>query len=62
MPKKYEAIRDSLASQGKPYDEAQASAAAIYNSQRKPGEAPVTGHKGLQALVNRSSSTKGKRK
>lgn len=43
MPKKYEAIRDSLVKQGKPLAEAKSIAAATYNSQRKPGQKPVTG-------------------
>ena len=43
MPKEYEDIRDSYVKAGKPYDEAQAIAAATYNS-RHPNS-PVTGHK-----------------
>ena len=47
MPAKYEAIRDSLKAQGKPAAQAKSIAAATYNAQRKPGQAPVTGkHKG----------------
>ena len=41
MPAQYEAIRDKLAAKGMDYDQAQAHAAAIYNS-KHPG-APVTG-------------------
>lgn len=44
MPAKYEAIRDKFLSEGKPEKEAKSAAAAIYNSQLKPGQAPVTGH------------------
>ena len=43
MPKRYEAIRDSLISKGKGTKAAKTSAAKIYNSTRKKGEAPVTG-------------------
>jgi hypothetical protein len=43
MPAKYEAIRDNLMSKGVPEKEAKSRAAAIYNSQRKQGQAPVTG-------------------
>lgn len=43
MPAKYEAIRDKLISEGMSEDEAQTRAAKIYNSQRKPGQEPVTG-------------------
>lgn len=47
MPKQYEAIRDKLMAEGVSEDMAQARAAAIYNSKRKPGQKPVTGkHKG----------------
>lgn len=47
MPKRYEAIRDSLVKKGTSYDTAQAKAARIFNATRKPGQAPVTGtHKG----------------
>ena len=48
MPDKYEAIRDKLISQGTPEKEAKSQAAAIYNSQRKKGQPPVTGQ--YQAL------------
>jgi len=44
MPKKYEAIRDKLKAQGQSDKAAKSRAAAIYNAQRKPGQAPVTGH------------------
>lgn len=43
MPEKYEAIRDALIRKGKSVDAAKTSAAKIYNSQRKPGQQPVTG-------------------
>ena len=43
MPKKYEAIRDKMHSKGMPMAEAKSHAAAIFNSQRKPGQKPVTG-------------------
>lgn len=42
MPKRYEAIRDRLISQGKSEKAAKTSAARIYNATRKPGTAPVT--------------------
>ena len=42
MPAKYEKIRDALIKQGKSTKAAKTSAAKIFNSQRKPGEAPVT--------------------
>lgn len=42
MPKKYEAIRDSLISKGKSAKAAKTLAAKTYNAQRKPGQAPVT--------------------
>ena len=43
MPAEYEHIRDSYVKAGKPYDEAQAIAAATYNS-RHP-DAPLKPHK-----------------
>ena len=43
MPKQYEAIRDRLVKQGVTLAQAKSRAAAIYNSQRKPGQKPVTG-------------------
>lgn len=43
MPKKYEAIRDKLIEQGMMAPKAKTLAAKIYNSQRKPGQKPVTG-------------------
>jgi len=43
MPAKYEAIRDKLIAEGKSPQEAKRIAAATYNKQRKPGQAPVTG-------------------
>ena len=46
MPRKYEAIRDKCMSKGSSKDDCQAKAARIYNAQRKPGQAPVTGKKG----------------
>lgn len=42
MPAKYEAIKRKMKAEGKSDKEAKASAAAIYNSQRKPGQAPVS--------------------
>ncbi len=44
MPKKYEALRDDFIHKGTPAKKAKAKAARIYNAQRKPGQAPVTGH------------------
>ena len=44
MPKRYEAIRDSLVKQGKPLKEAKTEAAKIFNATRKKGEEPVSGH------------------
>lgn len=41
MPKRYEAMRDSIA-QKKPYDEAQRIAAATYNKTKKKGEPPLS--------------------
>ena len=41
---------------GRSEDEAQRIAAATYNKQRKPGQAPVTGHhseRGLSALMRK---------
>lgn len=47
MPKRYEAIRDSMKKQGKGDKEAKTAAAKIFNATRKKGEKPVTGkHKG----------------
>jgi len=43
MPAKYEAIRDKLLASGKSEKAAKTSAARIFNSQRKPNQAPVTG-------------------
>ncbi len=45
MPKKYEAIRDKMISEGKSAKAAKTSAAKIYNAERKPGQRPVTGRK-----------------
>ncbi len=42
MPKKYEAIRDSLKAKGVPDQKAKSIAAATFNAQRKPGQRPVT--------------------
>ena len=42
MPKKYERIRDELKLRGYSDKEAKTSAAKIYNSQRGPGQEPVT--------------------
>ena len=47
MPKQYEAIRDSYLDRGASEAEAKRIAAMTYNSQRKPGQKPVTGkHEG----------------
>ena len=43
MPKKYEAIRNEAIRKGAPPTKAKASAAKIFNAQRKPGTKPVTG-------------------
>jgi len=43
MPAKYEAIRDSYVSAGKPLSLAKKLAAMTYNAQRRAGQAPVTG-------------------
>ena len=45
MPAKYEAIRDSLLASGKPAKTAKRIAAATFNKERKPGQAPVTGRR-----------------
>jgi hypothetical protein len=42
MPKKYEAIRDSLKAKGIASASAKTSAAKIFNATRKPGQKPVT--------------------
>lgn len=42
MPRKYEAIRDKCKAQGGGDKSCKAKAAKIYNSTRKPGQAPVT--------------------
>lgn len=47
MPAKYEAIRDALMARGKSAKAAKRIAAATYNKQRKPGQTPVTGKRGL---------------
>ena len=43
MPARYEAIRDSYISAGKPVSLAKKLAAMTFNATRKKGEAPVTG-------------------
>jgi len=43
VPAKYEHIRDSYEASGKSPKEAKKLAAMTFNSQRKKGEAPVTG-------------------
>lgn len=43
IPKRYEAIRDSLKKQGKSAKVAKRIAAATFNKTRKPSEKPVTG-------------------
>ena len=43
MPAKYEAIRDEYIAAGKSVPLAKKLAAMTYNSQRKRGQAPVTG-------------------
>lgn len=46
MPKRYEAIRDSLKKRGKSAKEAKRIAAATYNKTKKPGEPKLhTGRK-----------------
>ena len=51
MPAKYEKMRDKFAKGAKKdspaYNRAQSKAAAIYNSQRKQGQKPVTSNEGL---------------
>lgn len=42
MPKKYEDIKEQYMKQGKTEKEAERIAAMTYNSQRRPGEKPVT--------------------
>jgi hypothetical protein len=42
MPKKYEAIRDKAVASGMSRKAAEKKAARIYNSERKPGQRPVT--------------------
>lgn len=44
MPAKYEKIRDSYIARGKSVKEAKRLGAMTYNSQRKPGQAPVGPH------------------
>jgi hypothetical protein len=43
MPKKYEAVRDSLMKSGYSEKRAKELAARTYNARRKPGQKPVTG-------------------
>ena len=43
MPRRYEAIRDSLKAKGASSKAAKTSAAKIFNASRKSGEKPVTG-------------------
>lgn len=45
MPYKYERLRDKFNREGLDYDKAQEKAARIFNSQREPGEKPVTGRR-----------------
>lgn len=42
MPKKYDDIKESYEKRGKTEKEAERLAAMTYNSQRKPGQKPVT--------------------
>jgi hypothetical protein len=42
MPKKYEKIRDNCIAKGGKTAACKTKAAKIYNSLRKPGQAPVT--------------------
>lgn len=42
MPKKYEKMRDKFKSEGMSDKAAKGKAARIYNSNRKPGQKPVT--------------------
>jgi hypothetical protein len=55
MPAQYEAIRDRMAAKGMAYDQAQAHAAAIYNSQHP--KTPVTGRReeDLRAKLRREA-------
>lgn len=41
MPEKYLKVKKALMSRGQSKPEAERMAAAIYNSQRKPGQKPV---------------------
>jgi hypothetical protein len=59
MPAKYEAIRDKMMSEGKGEQAAKSSAAAIFNSQRKKGEAPVTGKSDTHIKRKRKEFKKG---
>jgi hypothetical protein len=59
MPKKYEAIRDKLKSEGKGDKAAKTSAAKIYNAERPEGTTPVTGKHSLASL-KQSRKTKSK--
>lgn len=43
MPAQYEAIKRKMKAEGKSDAAAKTSAARIFNAQRKPGQAPVTG-------------------
>ena len=43
MPAKYEKLRDKFIAKGLSEKDAKASASRIFNSQRKKGQAPVTG-------------------
>jgi hypothetical protein len=42
MPAKYQKIKEAMLKQGKSLQASKTSAARIFNSQRKPGQAPVT--------------------
>lgn len=55
MPRRYEAIRDSLKAKGASSKTAKTSAAKIFNASRKSGEKPVTGR------AEGGSGRKGKR-
>jgi hypothetical protein len=60
VPKKYEAIRDKLKSEGKSDQESKRRAAMIYNAQRKPGQQPVSGkHKKSSKRKRRARKHRG---
>jgi len=52
-PERYEKMRDKFQSQGLSRDQAQEKAARIYNSRRKPGQAPVTGRSPIEESLHK---------